>query len=166
MKPPRLYRRYSEEYRRRILAEADVLRKTCQVHELLAREGLCYQHLDYWRKRLLRGSGHASRTQDPKPTSPVPSHPFEELRASSESILSPRRKEGTADPLSETNVLDDYYEVSDGVSRLRQDLKEAEELKMRLEALISGEEEWAESLQRQDEQACPEPSLRGTQGKL
>ena len=148
------YCRFTEEYRQRILCEADVLRKTRQVHELLAREGLSYQHLDYWRKHRPKAVCNEPKAvcNEPKapgvPKTAVP-EPATAQRLVADGAAPVKSRESGADP----DVLDDYIEVSDGVSRLRQDLKEAEDLKMRLEALISGEEEWAESLQRQEEQA-------------
>lgn len=48
-------RRFSAEYKQRILAEADACTERGQIGALLRREGLYSSHLDKWRKQRQRG---------------------------------------------------------------------------------------------------------------
>jgi transposase len=49
-------RRFSAEYKARILAEADACVRPGEVGELLRREGLYTSHLTYWRKQRKEGA--------------------------------------------------------------------------------------------------------------
>jgi transposase len=49
-------RRFSAEYKARILAEADACVRPGEVGELLRREGLYTSHLTYWRKQRKQGA--------------------------------------------------------------------------------------------------------------
>ena len=62
-------RRYSAEYKRRILSEADQLRKPGQIGALLRREGLYSSTLSRWRAQRDRGlrDALAPRRRGPKP---------------------------------------------------------------------------------------------------
>ena len=48
-------RRFTAEYKARILAEADACTRPGEVGELLRREGLYTSHLTYWRKQRREG---------------------------------------------------------------------------------------------------------------
>ena len=58
-------RRFSAEYKRRILQEADQCRQPGQVGMLLRREGLYSSHLSCWRQQ--RESGELGRLRPGKP---------------------------------------------------------------------------------------------------
>jgi transposase-like protein len=62
-------RRFSAEYKQRILAEADACTERGQIGALLRREGLYSSHLDKWRKQRARGVLQALTPQKrgPKP---------------------------------------------------------------------------------------------------
>jgi transposase len=49
-------RRFTAEYKARILAEADACTRPGEVGELLRREGLYTSHLTYWRKQRKEGA--------------------------------------------------------------------------------------------------------------
>ena len=65
-------RRFSAEYKQRILTEADACTKRGEIGALLRREGLYSSHLDKWRKQRDRGAlaglhGHKrGRKSDPQ----------------------------------------------------------------------------------------------------
>lgn len=71
-KPER--RRFTVEYKRRILQEADRCRQPGEVAALLRREGLYSSHLAAWRAARRRGElvGLAPKARGPKPTRPDP----------------------------------------------------------------------------------------------
>ena len=48
-------RRFTAEYKRRILREADALAETGGIGEMLRREGLYTSHLSSWRRERERG---------------------------------------------------------------------------------------------------------------
>ena len=56
-------RRFSAEYKLRILAEADVCTNRGDIGALLRREGLYSSHLDKWRLQRQRGVLHALAPQ-------------------------------------------------------------------------------------------------------
>jgi transposase-like protein len=62
-------RRFSAEYKQRILAEADACTARGQIGALLRREGLYSSHLDKWRTQRERGALQALAPQKrgPKP---------------------------------------------------------------------------------------------------
>jgi transposase-like protein len=62
-------RRFSAEYKRRILREADECTQKGQLGALLRREGLYSSHLTAWRAQRDRGevAGLAPKTRGPKP---------------------------------------------------------------------------------------------------
>jgi transposase len=62
-------RRFSAEYKQRILVEADACTERGQIGALLRREGLYSSHLDKWRKQRQRGVLQALTPQKrgPKP---------------------------------------------------------------------------------------------------
>lgn len=62
-------RRFSAEYKQRILAEADACTERGQIGALLRREGLYSSHLDKWRTQRARGVLQALTPQQrgPKP---------------------------------------------------------------------------------------------------
>ena len=62
-------RRFSTEYRQRILAEVDACSERGQIGALLRREELYSSHLDKWRKQRQRGVPQALTPQKggPKP---------------------------------------------------------------------------------------------------
>jgi transposase-like protein len=72
-KPQR--RRFTLEYKRRIVREADRCRKPGEVGALLRREGLYSSHLSSWRAARDRGElgGSGSRKRGPEPKAPDPS---------------------------------------------------------------------------------------------
>ena len=61
-------RRFTAEYKRRILREADACRKPGELGALLRREGLYSSHLSTWRAARRRGelTGLAARKRGPK----------------------------------------------------------------------------------------------------
>ena len=67
-------RRFSVEYKRRILREADSCTKPGELGALLRREGLFSSHLSAWRAARARGDfgGLSSKKRGPKPK---PVHP-------------------------------------------------------------------------------------------
>ena len=69
-KPQR--RRFSLEYKRRIVREADRCRKPGEVGALLRREGLYSSHLSSWRAARDRGElgGSGTRKRGPEPKVP------------------------------------------------------------------------------------------------
>lgn len=71
-KPER--RRFTAEYKRRIVQEADRCREPGEVAALLRREGLYSSHLAAWRAARRRGelAGLAPKARGPKPTRPDP----------------------------------------------------------------------------------------------
>ena len=56
-----LRRRFTEEYKRRILKEADGCKESGQVGALLRREGLYSSHLTDWRRQEQQASGSGRR---------------------------------------------------------------------------------------------------------
>jgi len=62
-------RRFTAEYKRRILQEADKARSTGEIGALLRREGLYSSHLTTWRAARKRGElgGLAAKQRGPKP---------------------------------------------------------------------------------------------------
>jgi transposase-like protein len=71
-KPDR--RRFTAEYKRRILQEVDGCRQPGEVAALLRQEGLYSSHLAAWRAARRRGelAGLAPKARGPKPTRPDP----------------------------------------------------------------------------------------------
>ncbi len=71
-KPER--RRFTAEYKRRILQDADRCRQPGEVAALLRREGLYSSHLAAWRAARRRGelAGLAPKPRGPKPTQSDP----------------------------------------------------------------------------------------------
>jgi len=64
-------RRYSAEYKLRILGEADACSRPGEVGALLRREGLYTSHLTYWRKQRDEGALRGlSRPRGRKPADP------------------------------------------------------------------------------------------------
>jgi transposase len=63
VKPKAERRRFSGEYKLRILAEADACTERGQVGALLRREGLYTSHLEKWRRQRERGSLQALTPQ-------------------------------------------------------------------------------------------------------
>lgn len=68
-------RRFSVEYKRRILREADRCGKPGEIGALLRREGLYSSQLSAWRAARERGElgGQGSRKRGPEPKTPHPS---------------------------------------------------------------------------------------------
>lgn len=68
-------RRFSREYKRRILREVDRCRKPGEIGALLRREGLYSSHLSAWRAARERGElgGEGSRKRGPEAKRPDPS---------------------------------------------------------------------------------------------
>jgi transposase-like protein len=68
-------RRFSAEYKSRILAEADGCTEQGQIGELLRREGLYSSHLSTWRKQrdegVLAGLAPKRRGRKAKPKNPL-----------------------------------------------------------------------------------------------
>ena len=66
--PKATRRRFSAEYKRAILAEADACTKPGELGALLRREGLWSSHLSTWRAQRARGEqqGLAPRKRGPK----------------------------------------------------------------------------------------------------
>jgi transposase len=62
-------RRFTAEYKARILAEADACTRSGEVGELLRREGLYTSHLTYWRKQ--RKDGALKELGKPRGRKPV-----------------------------------------------------------------------------------------------
>jgi transposase-like protein len=67
-------RRFSAEYKRRVLREAEACRRPGEVSALLRREGLYSSHLAAWRAARERGELAAlgSKRRGPKPERPDP----------------------------------------------------------------------------------------------
>jgi transposase-like protein len=69
-------RRFSAEYKLRILAEADSCTESGQLGELLRREGLFSSHLSTWRRQrdegALAGLTPKRRGRKAKPKNPLP----------------------------------------------------------------------------------------------
>ena len=67
-------RRFSREYKRKIVAEADRCKNPGEIGALLRREGLYSSHLSAWRKARDRGElgGRGKRKRGPKATAPDP----------------------------------------------------------------------------------------------
>lgn len=67
-------RRFTVEYKRRILQEADACRQPGELGALLRREGLYSSHLATWRAARARGelSGLSSKKRGPKANLPHP----------------------------------------------------------------------------------------------
>ena len=65
-------RRFTLEYKRRILREADRCRKPGEIGALLRREGLYSSHLSVWRAARERGElgGHGARRRGPQAKPP------------------------------------------------------------------------------------------------
>lgn len=67
-------RRFTAEYKLRILQEAEACTKPGQIGELLRREGLYSSHMTEWRrlrdKGFLVAAGERRRGRKPKPTDP------------------------------------------------------------------------------------------------
>ncbi len=61
-------RRFTVEYKRRILQEADICKKSGELGALLRREGLYSSHLSSWRQARARGelSGLSAKKRGPK----------------------------------------------------------------------------------------------------
>jgi transposase len=61
-------RRFTAEYKRRILQEADACTKSGEIGALLRREGLYSSHLNSWRALRMRGelAGLAAKKRGPK----------------------------------------------------------------------------------------------------
>ncbi len=55
VKPRAIRRRFSAEYKRKILAEADACTKQGELGAMLRREGLYSSHLSKWREQRARG---------------------------------------------------------------------------------------------------------------
>jgi len=68
-------RRFTREYKRRILREADRCRKPGEIGALLRREGLYSSQLSAWRAARDRGElgGQGARKRGPEPKPPDPS---------------------------------------------------------------------------------------------
>ena len=68
-------RRFTVEYKLRILAEADACSETGMLGELLRREGLYSSHLSTWRRQrdegALAGLAPKRRGRKPKPKNPL-----------------------------------------------------------------------------------------------
>jgi transposase-like protein len=62
-------RRFTAEYKRRVLQEADACTKPGEIGALLRREGLYSSHLTEWRQARERGelAGLAAKKRGPKP---------------------------------------------------------------------------------------------------
>lgn len=67
-------RRFTPEYKRRVLQEADACTKSGELGALLRREGLYSSHLASWRTARARGelSGLSSKKRGPKGKAPHP----------------------------------------------------------------------------------------------
>lgn len=67
-------RRFTSEFKRRILREAEACRRPGEVSSLLRREGLYSSHLAAWRAARERGelAAPGSRRRGPKPVRPDP----------------------------------------------------------------------------------------------
>ncbi len=67
-------RRFTTEYKRRVLQEADACTKSGELGALLRREGLYSSHLAAWRSARARGelSGLSPRKRGPKARTPHP----------------------------------------------------------------------------------------------
>ncbi len=63
------HRKFTAEYKRRVLAEADGCHEPGQIGALLRREGLYSSHLGKWREQRARGTLQAlsSKRRGPKP---------------------------------------------------------------------------------------------------
>jgi transposase-like protein len=68
-------RRFTVEYKRRILREAEACKAQCQVGTLLRLEGLYSSHLNTWRRQAARGTFEAlsPKKRGPKEKNPDPS---------------------------------------------------------------------------------------------
>jgi transposase-like protein len=74
VKPKATRRRFTKEYKLKILKEADACKKPGELGALLRREGLWSSHLSTWRAARDRGElvGRGSRKRGPKATTKNP----------------------------------------------------------------------------------------------
>ena len=74
VKPKATRRRFTAEYKRRVLTEADACTKPGELGALLRREGLYSSHINTWRAQRARGElqGLAPKRRGPKPTAKNP----------------------------------------------------------------------------------------------
>ena len=74
VKPKATRRRFTAEYKRAILTEADACTKPGELGALLRREGLYSSHLSTWRAQRARGEleGLAPKRRGPKPAAKNP----------------------------------------------------------------------------------------------
>jgi transposase len=79
-------RRFSVEYKQRILAEADTCTERGQIGALLRREGLYSSHLDKWRKQRERGVVQALTPQKRGPKADPQAVEIAQLRRENEQL--------------------------------------------------------------------------------
>ncbi len=101
VKPKAARRRFTAEYKRRVVAEADACTKTGELGALLRREGLYSSHLSKWREQRARGElqGLAPKQRGPKPVAKNPL--AKRLRESEREIAKLRKRAELAEALVE-----------------------------------------------------------------
>ena len=79
-------RRFTAEYKLRVLAEADACTKPGQIGALLRREGLYRSHLDKWRKQRRQGTLQALSPQKRGPKADPQAAEIARLRRENERL--------------------------------------------------------------------------------
>ena len=88
-------RRFSAEYKLRVLAEADTCTKPGQIGALMRREGLYRSHLDKWRKQRREGTLQALSPQKRGPKVDLQAAEIARLRRENERLLERLRRAET-----------------------------------------------------------------------
>jgi transposase len=88
-------RRFTAEYKLRVLAEADTCTKPGQIGALLRREGLYRSHLDKWRKQRREGTLQALSPQKRGPKVDLQAAEIARLRRENERLLARLRRAET-----------------------------------------------------------------------
>jgi transposase len=88
-------RRFTAEYKLRVLAEADTCTKPGQIGALLRREGLYRSHLDKWRKQRREGTLQALAPQKRGPKVDLQAAEIARLRRENERLLERLRRAET-----------------------------------------------------------------------
>jgi transposase len=88
-------RRFTAEYKLRVLAEADTCTKPGQIGALLRREGLYRSHLDKWRKQRQEGTLQALSPQKRGPKVDPQAAEIARLRRENERLVERLRRAET-----------------------------------------------------------------------
>ena len=115
-------RRYTAEYKRRILMEAESFKEQGQVGALLRREGLYYSNLTVWRRQAQQGTLDAlsAKKRGPKAHKPDPS--VRRIAEQEKEIQKLRAK------LKKAELIIDAQKKIAEIFQLHQDQKDGEDL--------------------------------------